>query len=90
MVLAKKEQLKALSDPSRFAILKMVKEGKLSNKEMAEQLHITPAGISYQLNQLLTVGLVRYCTKETGRGKRYVINEQYLKEVFDSILDELA
>ena len=52
--------------------------------------HITPAGISYQLNQLLTVGLVRYCTKETGRGKRYVINEQYLKEVFDSILDELA
>lgn len=85
----KERVLKALSDPSRFMILKMLKEGKLSNKEMAKELNITPAGISYQLNQLVSVKLVRYCTKESGRGKKYVVNGEYLKKVFQLLLEEL-
>ena len=82
--------LKALSDPNRFSILKMLKEGKLSNKEMAERLKITPAGVTYQMNHLVSVGLVRYCTKENGRGKNYIVNVSYLEKIFESILKELA
>ena len=86
----KEKVLKALSDPNRFSILKMLKEGKLSNKEMAERLKITPAGVTYQMNHLVGVGLVRYCTKENGRGKNYIVNVSYLEKVFESILKELA
>ena len=86
----KEKVLKALSDPNRFSILKMLKEGKLSNKEMAERLKITPAGVTYQMNHLVGVGLVRYCTKENGRGKNYMVNVSYLEKIFDSILKELA
>ena len=89
----KEKVLKALSDPNRFSILKMLKEGKLSNKEMAERLKITPAGVTYQMNHLVDlvgVGLVRYCTKENGRGKNYMVNVSYLEKVFESILKELA
>lgn len=86
----KEKVLKALSDPNRFSILKMLKEGKLSNKEMAERLKITPAGVTYQMNHLVGVGLVRYCTKENGRGKNYMVNVSYLEKVFESILKELA
>ena len=86
----KEKVLKALSDPNRFSILKMLKEGKLSNKEMAERLKITPAGVTYQMNHLVGVGLVRYCTKENGRGKNYMVNVSYLEKIFESILKELA
>lgn len=86
----KEKVLKALSDPNRFSILKMLKEGKLSNKEMAERLKITPAGVTYQMNHLVGVGLVRYCTKENGRGKNYIVNVSYLEKIFESILKELA
>ena len=86
----KEKVLKALSDPNRFSILKMLKEGKLSNKEMAERLKITPAGVTYQMNHLVGVGLVRYCTKENGRGKNYMVNVSYLEKVFESIRKELA
>ena len=86
----KEKVLKALSDPNRFSILKMLKEGKLSNKEMAERLKITPAGVTYQMNHLVSVGLVRYCTKENGRGKNYIVNVSYLEKIFESILKELA
>ena len=82
--------LKALSDPNRFSILKMLKEGKLSNKEMAERLKITPAGVTYQMNHLVGVGLVCYCTKENGRGKNYMVNVSYLEKIFESIRKELA
>ena len=86
----KEKVLKALSDPNRFSILKMLKEGKLSNKEMAERLKITPAGVTYQMNHLVSVGLVRYCIKENGRGKNYIVNVSYLEKIFESILKELA
>ena len=86
----KEKVLKALSDPNRFSILKMLKEGKLSNKEMAERLKITPAGVTYQMNHLVGVGLVRYCTKENGRGKNYMVNVSYLEKIFESIRKELA
>lgn len=86
----KEKVLKALSDPNRFSILKMLKEGKLSNKEMAERLKITPAGVTYQMNHLVGVGLVRYCTKENGRGKNYIVNVSYLERIFESIRKELA
>lgn len=46
------ETFKALSDPVRRKILVMLKEGKMSAGEIAEQFDMTPATISYHLSQL--------------------------------------
>jgi ArsR family transcriptional regulator len=43
------ETFKALSDPIRREILVMLKEGKMSAGEIAEQFDMTAATISYHL-----------------------------------------
>jgi ArsR family transcriptional regulator len=52
------ETFKALSDPVRRKILVMLKEGKMSAGEIAEQFDMTPATISYHLSQLKKAGLL--------------------------------
>lgn len=52
------ETFKALSDPIRREILVMLKEGKMSAGEIAEQFDMSPATISYHLSQLKKAGLL--------------------------------
>ena len=52
------ETFKALSDPIRREILIMLKEGKMSAGEIAEQFDMTAATISYHLSQLKKAGLL--------------------------------
>lgn len=52
------ETFKALSDPIRRKILVMLKEGKMSAGEIAEQFDMTAATISYHLSQLKKAGLL--------------------------------
>jgi DNA-binding transcriptional ArsR family regulator len=52
------ETFKALSDPIRREILVMLKEGKMSAGEIAEQFDMTAATISYHLSQLKKAGLL--------------------------------
>lgn len=52
------ETFKALSDPIRREILVMLKEGKMSAGEIAENFDMTGATISYHLSQLKKAGLL--------------------------------
>lgn len=52
------ETFKALSDPIRREILVMLREGKMSAGEIAEQFDMTAATISYHLSQLKKAGLL--------------------------------
>lgn len=52
------ETFKALSDPVRRKILVMLKDGKMSAGEIAEQFDMTGATISYHLSQLKKAGLI--------------------------------
>lgn len=52
------ETFKALSDPIRREILVMLREGKMSAGEIAEQFDMSPATISYHLSQLKKAGLL--------------------------------
>lgn len=56
------ETFKALSDPVRREILIILKEGRRSAGEIAEQFDMTNATISYHLSQLKKAGLI-YETK---------------------------
>lgn len=52
------ETFKALSDPIRRKILVMLKEGKMSAGDIAEQFDMTAPTISYHLSQLKKTGLL--------------------------------
>lgn len=79
--------LKSLADPSRYRILQLINSGVTSNKELAKALEITPAGISYQTNKLVTMGLLTYTMGD--KRSRLVVNTSLLKDVFDYVLKEL-
>lgn len=52
------ETLKAISDPVRRDILQMLKGGKKSAGEIAEQFNLTSATVSYHLAKLKSADLV--------------------------------
>ncbi len=52
------ETLKAISDPVRRDILSMLKGGKKSAGEIAEQFNLTGATVSYHLSKLKSADLV--------------------------------
>ena len=52
------ETLKAISDPVRRDILQMLKNGKKSAGEIAEQFNLTGATVSYHLTKLKKADLI--------------------------------
>ena len=56
------EIFSALSEPVRRDILKLLKKEKLSAGEIAENLNLTPAALSYHLKKLKAADLI-YETK---------------------------
>lgn len=73
------ETFKALSDPARRKILEMLKDGKMSAGEIAEQFDMTNATISYHLSQLKKAGLI-----EETKYKNYIyyeVNVSVMEEI---------
>ena len=68
--LAFADTFKALSDPVRREILVLLKDGKKSAGEIAENFDMTNATISYHLSQLKKAGLVF-----ESRYKNYIYDE---------------
>lgn len=52
------ETLKAISDPVRRDILAMLKKGRKSAGEIAEQFNLTGATVSYHLSKLKSADLI--------------------------------
>lgn len=79
------ETLKALDDPIRREILGLLKKGRLSAGEIAEQFDVTGAAISRHLAILKEADLVR----DTREGKYiyYELNTSVLEEVLVWIAD---
>lgn len=52
------ETLKAISDPARRDILQMLRSGKKSAGQIAEQFNLTGATVSYHLAKLKSADLI--------------------------------
>lgn len=74
------ETMKALSDPTRRAILNLLKQGSMTAGEIASNFDMTGATISHHLSQLKKADLVHE-TKEKNY-VRYSLNASVLEEVF--------
>ena len=73
------QTLRALSDPVRRSILKLLNSGRLSAGEIVEHFDITGAAISRHLSVLKEADLIR----DTREGKYiyYALNTSVLEEV---------
>ena len=70
---------KVLSDKQRRDILEMLKKGRMNAGEIAEQLGITPAALSYHLKLLKSADLIM----------EYKQKNFVYYEIITSVFDEL-
>lgn len=82
----RQQVMKSLADPSRFKILTLIHSGVNSNKKIAEVLGITPAGVSYQTNQLTSVELLKHQSSDTD--PKLTVNTKLIEDVFNYILSD--
>jgi len=86
--------LRALSDPHRQAILKLVRDRPRSVNEIGEHFEITQQAVSRHLRVLAEAGLV--AVQPSGRQRLYVVDpkglehlERFLAELWPRGLDRL-
>jgi DNA-binding transcriptional ArsR family regulator len=86
--------LKALAEPSRVAMLRLVRDGPRSVGEIAEHFAFTQQAVSQHLGVLREAGLV--AVRKDGQRRLYVVRpdglaalEAFLRELWPSSLEEL-
>lgn len=79
MTLGLNDTMKALSDPTRRAILNLLKEGDKSAGEIGENFDMTGATVSHHLSTLKKAGLVTESKEKNF--VYYSLNASVLEEV---------
>lgn len=82
------ESFKALSDPSRRRILKLLKEGDKTAGEIAEHFQMSKPSISHHLSALKQAGLV--FDERRGQHIVYSLNTTVVQEVMGWLLSLMA
>ena len=75
---------KALNDPVRREILKMLRHGDLTAGQIAEKFNITAPSISHHLDKLKRAGLVS--SEKQGQFVIYSLNATIIDEILNFIL----
>ena len=78
---------KALSDPNRRQILKLLRGGNLSAGELAAHFEFTKATLSHHLSLLRQAGLVR--VSRQGQQRIYTLNTSVVEETLSALMDIL-
>ncbi len=77
--------LKALSDPIRREILKLLKNGRMSAGDIVAHFDVTGASVSRHLSVLKDSDLIRY--QREGKFIYYELNASVLEEIMIFIAD---
>jgi len=76
---------KALSDPTRRAMLERLRQGDLNAGELAEGFPMTKASISHHLSLLKQSGLVR--VRRQGQNQIYTLDTTVFQEALQWLMD---
>ncbi len=79
---------KALADPTRRQLIRLLNRGSRSAGELAETVGMSPAALSHHLAQLRAADLVR--TERRGQSIVYSANATVFQELARVILDLLT
>lgn len=83
--MAMQDTLRALADPTRRTILKLLQKGSLSAGEISERFDITGAAISRHLSVLKDADLIR--DRREGKFIYYELNTSVLEEIMLFLTD---
>jgi DNA-binding transcriptional ArsR family regulator len=75
----------ALADPTRRAILKLLRAGSMSAGEIAETFHLTKPTLSHHFRVLRGAGLVR--AERRGTSIVYTLQSNVLEDLAAELLD---
>ena len=76
---------KALSDPTRRQVLKLLRDGSKTAGELAEEFDITKGSLSHHFNVLKSADLVRH--ERRGQQIVYSLNTTVFEDVAALLLD---
>ncbi len=79
---------KALGDKTRYNVLKLIASGVTSIKDIANELDVSSATISYHVNEFLTSGIIKL-NFEKSKKSGYKIDYDKLNEVIKALLEDL-
>ncbi len=79
--------LKALADPKRAAIMRLLKHRQWYGKELADHFSLTTATMSYHIEKLISSRLVQFQTAEKNR-ILYSINREGVEEMLQLLRED--
>jgi ArsR family transcriptional regulator, arsenate/arsenite/antimonite-responsive transcriptional repressor len=82
------EIFKALADPTRRRILKLLQKGSLTAGDLGQSFNISPASMSHHFAALKAANLVR--TERRGQNIVYSLNTSVLEDLSRLLMDLLA
>ena len=88
MTTGQQSVFKALADPTRRDILKVLRSGSRTAGELAEEFPITRASLSHHFNVLKMADLVR--TERRGQHIVYSLNATVVQEVTAMLIEVFA
>lgn len=77
--------LRALSDPTRREILRMLRGGALTAGDIAARFDMTAPSVSHHLTVLKEADLVQ--TERDGRNVHYTLNSTVVQQFLEELLD---
>lgn len=75
--------VKALGDPARLRLLRLVAAGAQTSGELQEQLGLAPATVHHHLHQLRAAGFLRQ--ERTKAGMRYTVRQESARDLLDRL-----
>ena len=79
------ELFKALADPTRREVLKLLQGGSRTAGELAETFPMTRASLTHHFNVLKSAGLVR--SERRGQHQLYSLNTSVFEEAANLLMD---
>jgi len=79
------ELFKALADPTRRDVLRLLRGGSRTAGELAETFPITRASLTHHFNVLKSAGLVR--SERRGQHQLYSLNTSVFEEAANLLMD---
>lgn len=83
------EIFKTLSDETRLRILSLLSQKKWARKDLVKEIGLTSATMTYQLNKLITLGLIELIVGGDNKKTLYSLNRDNFRTLINNAVDEV-
>lgn len=83
------EIFKNLSDETRIRILSLLSQKKWTRRDLVKEIGLTSATMTYQLNKLISLGLIDLVVGGDSKKTLYTLNKENFRTLINSAVDEI-